>query len=166
MGAVIGGQVLPSAPEEEKFRKVAHEIGVSEEAYIEALHKVKIRGESVINASAGLLGQVLNNYINAEYAKYKNQTIIQNLTAGVNGVTLLVGDIQKRTNELRAIQQKQKILALNASIEAARAGELGKGFSVVAGEVGKLSESSSKTNAEIDKILTDIVNVVTTMNEQ
>lgn len=65
VGSVIGGQVLPEHPDEEKFRGVARELGINEDKYIEALKKVNVRTEESINASAMLLGQVLNNFINA-----------------------------------------------------------------------------------------------------
>ncbi len=163
VGSVIGGQVLPEHPDEEKFRKVARELGINEDKYIEALKKVNVRTEESINASAMLLGQVLNNFINAEYSKKINGSIIGSLTDGVNAANHLVEEIKKKTGELRSIQSKQKILALNASIEAARAGELGAGFSVVANEVGKLSEKSSSVNKDIEDIVTKISDVVSSM---
>lgn len=161
--SVIGGQVLPEHPDEEKFRKVARELGINEDKYIEALKKVNVRTEEAINASAMLLGQVLNNFINAEYSKKINGSIIGSLTDGVNAANHLVEEIKKKTGELRSIQSKQKILALNASIEAARAGEMGAGFSVVANEVGKLSEKSSSVNKDIEEIVTKISDVVSSM---
>lgn len=163
VGSVIGGQVLPEHPDEEKFRKVARELGINEDKYIEALKKVNVRTEESINASAVLLGQVLNNFINAEYAKKANGHIIGSLADGVNQANHLVEEIKKKTGELRGIQSKQKILALNASIEAARAGELGAGFSVVANEVGKLSEKSSSVNKDIEDIVNKISDVVSSM---
>ena len=165
VGAVIGGQVLPEHPDEDKFRQVAREIGVDEDKYIDALAKVNVRTEESINASAELLGQVLNNFINAEYSSKVNGEIINSLTSGVDEANHFVEEIKKKTGELRSIQSKQKILALNASIEAARAGEMGAGFSVVAGEVGKLSEKSSSVNKDIEDIIGKISEVVSAMKK-
>ncbi len=163
VGSVIGGQVLPEKPDEARFRQVAREIGVNEDQYIEALQKVNVRTEEAIKASAGLLGQVLNHFINSEYAKKKNQVIIRKLSEGVNTTHELVEQISVKTTELKALQNKQKILALNASIEAARAGEKGAGFSVVAKEVGKLSEQSTLVNKEVEDIVQRIADAVEAM---
>ena len=165
VGSVIGGQVLPEHPDEDKFRQVAREIGVDEDKYIDALAKVNVRTEESINVSAELLGQVLNNFINAEYSSKVNGEIINSLTSGVDEANHFVEEIKKKTGELRSIQSKQKILALNASIEAARAGEMGAGFSVVAGEVGKLSEKSSSVNKDIEDIIGKISEVVSAMKK-
>lgn len=165
VGSVIGGQVLPAEPDEEKFRKVAREIGVDEDQYINALHKVNVRTEAQINAAAELLGQVLNNFINYEYEKKYNGVLMENLVKGVEETNALIGEVMEDTSQLKAIQGKQKILALNANIEAARAGEHGRGFSVVATEVGKLSESSSVVNEGIAAKVNKIAQIVKGMRD-
>ncbi len=165
VGSVIGGQVLPAEPDEEKFRQVAREIGVNEDQYIEALYKVNVKTEKAIHASAHLLGEVLNNFINAEYAKSKNTGIHEKLTHGVAETHNLVEQITMKTAELKELQSKQRILALNASIEAARAGSAGDGFAVVAKEVSKLSERSSSVNQEIETIVKNITSAVEAMRE-
>lgn len=165
VGSVIGGQVLPESPDESKFRQVAREIGVDEDAYIAALRKVNVRTEDAIRASAELLGEVLNNFINAEYETKKNRVILDKLSGGVTQTNELVEQIKGKTNELKSLQNKQKILALNASIEAARAGEKGAGFAVVAKEVGKLSEQSTVVNREIEDIVLNIAGAVQAMRD-
>lgn len=165
VGSVIGGQVLPAEPDEEKFRRVAREIGVNENQYIEALHKVNVRSEEAINASAKLLGEVLNNFINAEYSKTKNKDVREKLIRGVEETHKLVEQITMKTTELKELQSKQRMLALNASIEAARAGSAGDGFAVVAKEVGKLSGRSNVVNKEIEEIVQNISSAVEAMRE-
>lgn len=60
IGSLIGGQVLPEEPDEEKFRKIAGEIGVDPDQYIAALRKVKVVPKKQIEAAADLLWQMAN----------------------------------------------------------------------------------------------------------
>ncbi|SHO51252.1 methyl-accepting chemotaxis protein [Anaerocolumna xylanovorans] len=57
---------------------------------------------------------------------------------------------------INEIAEQTRLLSLNASIEAARAGTYGKGFSVVADEIRKLSEQSSGEAGRIGEIVARI----------
>lgn len=65
-------------------------------------------------------------------------------------------EIEQVIQIINSIAEQTNLLALNAAIEAARAGEYGKGFSVVAGEVRKLSEQSVKSTKVIEGIIAKV----------
>ncbi|ALB43907.1 methyl-accepting chemotaxis protein [Clostridium beijerinckii] len=77
----------------------------------------------------------------------------------------VVKEIEVLSESIVSIASETNLLALNARIEAARAGEMGKGFSVVADEVGKLAEESITTVSGIHGIVEEIKNVFEYLSE-
>lgn len=165
LGSVIGGQVLPEDPDEEAFRKTAKELGIDEKTYIEALKKVTVKTREEIDASAHLLGDVINMFVRASYVDYFNRSIVDKLKVGIKKAASQIDEANARTKEIEGFSNKQRILSLNASIEAARAGEAGRGFAVVAEEVQKLAAGMAVSSAEITKILGELTQTITELKE-
>lgn len=160
VGAIIGGQVLPEEPDDDKFRAIAEELGVNTEEYLEALHKVPVRSEHSIKAAAKLLGDVVNMLVNANYQQQRDINKIDKMDEDIERAANLIQEINEKSAQLDKIESKQNILSLNASIEAARAGEFGRGFAVVAAEVGKLAVNSGEINKSIKQSLKDLTGTI------
>jgi prefoldin subunit 5 len=84
----------------------------------------------------------------------------------------VIGEINKTSEILKFVNEiasNSNLLGLNAAIEAARAGEHGRGFTVVAGEIRKMADNSSKSvrdiNTTLQSIQASVSNMVDTLKE-
>jgi len=71
-------------------------------------------------------------------------------------ITSVLPDINSALDSIDDISDRTNILSLNASIEAARAGASGRGFAIVASEIGRLAESSLEGSGNIRRIFSAI----------
>lgn len=165
LGSVIGGQVLPENPDDEAFRKTAQELGIDPDEYIAALHKVNIKSREEIEASATLLGDVINMYVRDCYMTMINNRLLDKLQTGIQEAAQYIDEANDNTNKIEHFSSRQRILSLNASIEAARAGEAGRGFAVVASEVQKLADGMSATSTQISSVLGKLSTIIHELNE-
>lgn len=166
LGSIIGGQVLPEHPDENKFRATARELGIDEDKYITALKKVNVRTQEQIDSSAALLGDVINMFVRASYTSYQNSHILSELTTGISNAAQQLEAANDKVKQIDGFSKRQNILALNASIEAARAGDSGKGFAVVAVEVQKLARGMGDASADIKKAIAEVTQTITTLNKE
>lgn len=127
IGSLIGGQVLPQPPDEAKFRRIAREIGVEEEAYIRALRKIKIVPKKTIEASAQLLYTMANALSETGYQKYQTRQLAGQLI-GVSAD--MTEKVQKACECVATITGQNQALI---------------------DSMGMLSESTSHSRTEVEK---------------
>ena len=160
-----------------KITSVSKEVGEYTEQNSASIEEIN----SNVSEFAGTEEKLNNSVINIEESSEKSLKILDSNKAIINDIgeyLLRVGDdinnlsvsnnnlkvSSNKINEFVAyinqISKQTNLLALNASIEAARAGDAGKGFSVVAKEIRKLSEETEKAVTEIQGILKLIVSDV------
>lgn len=71
----------------------------------------------------------------------------------LSSIISIINKINEKKNIINDIVFQTKILSFNASVEAARAGDHGKGFSVVAQEIGNLAKMSGQASEEMSGLL-------------
>ncbi|MEN6460707.1 MAG: PocR ligand-binding domain-containing protein, partial [Syntrophomonas sp.] len=173
IGTIFGGQILTETPDENKFRRIAGEIGVDPDKYWNSVKQIRVVPEESVQAGANLLFLVAGTLSKMGFEKHKLKKMtgifyehltqiaaaMEQLAASAMEVTENENVLFKEINEvhgvslqiddvlafIKQIAEETKMLGLNAAIEAARAGDAGRGFGVVAEEIRKLSDESKQT---------------------
>lgn len=81
------------------------------------------------------------------------ETMIMELSA-------IPAKIENLVDGIANIAKQTKMVAINAAIEAARVGEYGRGFEIVAREVGELSDQSSKATTQVREAIEEVNSLV------
>lgn len=110
----------------------------------------------VRNISKELMSALLetNKAVNEiEDSSGKLSDNVNEIIERVEKTEININESSKVLDLIKSISRQVNMLGLNASIEAAKAGENGKGFSVVATEMRKLSQLSSDASKQISSYL-------------
>ncbi|MFA6808793.1 MAG: methyl-accepting chemotaxis protein [Eubacteriales bacterium] len=144
---------------------------------IEGMRKAEEQVNEIKAASQRIRHSTLEVQSASNSAKHTSQEGIQAVNDIVQEMELISESTNQANNSIRSLEEQASkigeivslingisdqtnLLALNAAIEAARAGEHGRGFSVVAEEIRKLANDSSKSANQIMELIVNVQNMV------
>lgn len=179
----IGSKFNPNSPADMQMLQVM-ENGEAIESILPAeIYGVPVRGilspvfedgevVGVVSFAISIMGQkeLENSTLDLNENIARTSESFHKIAQNASALALKAGNINQHTNEITGLTRstsqiveqikknakRSNILALNASIESARAGEMGKGFVVVADEMGRLSKASGESAKIIGEKLDDI----------
>ncbi len=171
----------------------AAEISSSSEEMASGVHESSAQSEEIASGVQEMVVTITENAMNAKKASDDSQDVkkyteeskgliklnrdgMDKMLESTNHSAEIISSLSEKSKQIGEITQviddiadQTNLLALNAAIEAARAGEQGRGFAVVADEVKKLAERTTKATKEIAEtiraIQSEAINADSSMKE-
>jgi methyl-accepting chemotaxis protein len=116
---------------------------------------VEILLEKIGSASGKLITHVMA-YVLLQVIQENNKKMCDSVISETQGIKMNIDDNLNETSKLidhiENVTSEMRMLALNARIEAARVGEAGRGFSLVAEQMSKLTDSVRDIAKQMENI--------------
>lgn len=131
--------------------------------------QINSQAENGSESSGRIMAHAKEIYNKAVYAQQDAKTQAAEMAALLRQKiekSKAVEEVRELTKNIINITEETNLLALNASIEAAKAGDAGRGFVVVADEIGKLAMNSAQAASEIQKVTAEVIQTVDELAEE
>lgn len=108
VGSILGGQVLTQPLDEEKYRRVAREIGVDPEAYVAAARKVQVVDKARLDHAAQTLYLFAGAFSKMGYYQHR----LKQMSESINDTTMHVSAaMEQLAASARDVDSNQKALS-------------------------------------------------------
>lgn len=137
----------------------AEEITATMEEFVvhsDDLNNIIFDAEAESNKSYTMLGENKNTLGSIQESMLDLTQSIEETSSSHQSLYRSSQEINKIIEYIQEISNQINLLSLNASIEAARAGDAGRGFSVVAQEIKKLSGETNMATEKIENVVNQI----------
>lgn len=145
IGTILGGQVLTAALDEEKYCKTAREIGVNEEAYMQAVRDIRQMSKEQVDAAANVLF-IVANYM-SKTAYYQQRLSAKSVVLSDN-LKQISASVQELAGLVRVSSAKEPVSSLEMHEIPMAAGQ----FYKVIDLTKKIEEIISLQQKEIDRL--------------